>query len=359
MKLSLRYILSLSFLVFILTELNAQERISEEVDLEPRWRVFEEGKFCEPKDRKATTIHFPISPKERYDTLLLISTDVFSVFVNNRWYGQFSKRWKVELDALFQNAHTQDLTISVHGEANVKSTLITHRYKVAEQPREKNAFLNFTQTTSVVLLIFFTALLNANPKLTLDYLNINKFLLLQEREENLVTQRTGSSINFIFYAFCSPLWSLLFMILVSQSGEFMFQWSFETSSFGGFLYQWLKISFLFFVLLMFKYFVISALSLLFNCKEVAGFQFFLSVRLLMILGAVVIIFLLTFFILGVRSNLYYYYLIINSMVVIAAGYALAFFKLLNRVSFRFFHLFSYLCVSEIIPFLIFVKVLFK
>src|SRR5258705_5729385 len=81
------------------------------------------------------------------------------------------------------------------------------------------AFSNFILATSLILCIFFTALFRTNPQLTLDYLNLARLFYLRDREENQITLRITSSVNLLFYLFCSLLASLALMTALHFSQE--------------------------------------------------------------------------------------------------------------------------------------------
>jgi len=55
-------------------------------------------------------------------------------------------------------------------------------------------------------------------------------------------------------------------------------------------------------------------------------------------------------------NVNYYFLVKCFCLMLSIGAILMFFKLLNRESTRVFHLFSYLCATEIFPLVILIKV---
>ena len=105
---------------------------------------------------------------------------------------------------------------------------------------------------------------------------------------------------------------------------------------------------------MLKLILVSGVSLLFGWRDTAGFQFFNFIR-----GLVVALLLIgTVSILGfsLRFGVDYYFLVKCFFVMLAINAILIFFKLLSRESTSAFHLFSYLCATEIMPLLILTKV---
>lgn len=124
-------------------------------------------------------------------------------------------------------------------------------------------------------------------------------------------------------------------------------------------WQWLKLSAIIFFMFLFKIVIIYSLTRLFGMRGMARFHFFNWIRLLLVVfGAATIILFIYFISRGDSAD---FFVIFLSLVVIAliGWIVVAFFKLSGRSGHSLFHLFSYLCATEIIPLLITVKVLFQ
>jgi len=67
---------------------------------------------------------------------------------------------------------------------------------------------------------------------------------------------------------------------------------------------------------------------------------------------------LIYFIFEVRGQNYFFHLLTILSIVFTVGAVATYFKLIARMPFHFFHLFSYLCASEIIPLMVLIKVFF-
>jgi hypothetical protein len=134
---------------------------------------------------------------------------------------------------------------------------------------------------------------------------------------------------------------------------------FPSSGFWVMGWQWLKISAVIFLALFAKILIIFALTHLFGLRGLARFHFFNWIRLLLlILGAGTIALFMYFISRGERQDYFVIFLFLV-VVALAAWIVVAFFKLSGRTGHSMFHLFSYLCATEIIPLLITVKVLFQ
>jgi Domain of unknown function (DUF4271) len=95
--------------------------------------------------------------------------------------------------------------------------------------------------------------------------------------------------------------------------------------------------------------------LLFGWRDVTGVQFFNFIRVLILSLSLIAIVSLFCFSFGIGVN--YFTLLKAGCVLMVMGVGLLYFKLQVRTTFRSFHLFSYLCATEIFPLMILVKVL--
>jgi hypothetical protein len=180
----------------------------------------------------------------------------------------------------------------------------------------------------------------------------------QEREEAIVTGRIGSSANIFFFIFISMLWALLLTIFFEKGpSAIRFSNWIEMNMAIKAIAAWVLLSVLIFVMLMIKLLLIWTFSRLFALKDVVRFQFFNFIRSLYIASAFMSVALLFYFMIGSEGINFYYSLLIAACVFLIFSVFLLYFKLMSRAHFSVFHLFSYLCGSEIIPLLILIKVL--
>jgi hypothetical protein len=98
---------------------------------------------------------------------------------------------------------------------------------------------------------------------------------------------------------------------------------------------------------------------LFDMRGMARYHFFNWVRLLLVMfGAATAIIFMYFISRGDHPYLFVVFLSVVAGTLLV-WIVMAFFKLSGRSGHSMFHLFSYLCATEIIPLLITVKVLFQ
>jgi hypothetical protein len=250
---------------------------------------------------------------------------------------------------------------SVSGVNNI-STSIEQRNTAGDTldifPRKGNYFLDFALIASLLLLVAFTLFLRTNPVLTQDYFNLSKLITSLDRTESGFGLRIASSVNILYYFFGSCFLALILLVAFHLMGPVtllskMFQVKATTQ---GFL-QWLLLSFGIAGLLVGKLLWIAIFATLFGFKDTVRFQFFNFVRVIFISVAILVVIGLVFVLFNVRTDLFYYYQLYLLVGLFILGTGVVYIKLMARLPYHFFHLFSYLCASEIIPLLILTKLI--
>ncbi|HCW07652.1 MAG TPA: hypothetical protein DGG95_09855 [Cytophagales bacterium] len=324
--------------------------------LEPNAKVLINGKFEPFRNQSVDALYLSIDLiKNQKKELWLSNTSELYLFFNSKLIGK-AKNFVLVADSLVK-LYPQPVLVCLYspkGIEHIKASWAAHYPPdLLENPlRPKDGFNNFVVLSSILLLSFFTLLLRTNPQLTLDYLNIVKLFSFRRRDETQFTLRVTSSVNLLFYLFSSLLVSLAVMICFRHSAD-LFILKTKDESFSNYFLQWLVGGFFSLVFLLVKFLLLVVFSKLFLWKDVVGFQFFNFVRALVVTLA-----LLGFIslLLGSLSFTADYYLIIKLFfAVLCIEPILIFFKLMTRDSVRPFHLFSYLCATEIFPLLFLIK----
>jgi hypothetical protein len=233
---------------------------------------------------------------------------------------------------------------------------------VFENANEKphSYFRDFVVVAGLVIILLFLVALHLNPKLASDYFSAARILSAREAEDSQSSARLTSSSNVQFYILCSLMIGFyLLIILQNLPSEFALPVRFQASGFWSLWWQWLKLSTIIFYIFLLKIVIIFLLTRLFGMRGMARFHFFNWIRLLLIVFGAATILLFVYFI--SRGGSSYFFVVSLSIVVIAlvGSIVVAFFKLSGRSEHSMFHLFSYICATEIIPLLITVKVLFQ
>ena len=122
--------------------------------------------------------------------------------------------------------------------------------------------------------------------------------------------------------------------------------------------KWLQLSGLISLTLLGKLLLISTFSYLYKASEITALQFFNYVRLFFFTFGVISLLVAAFFIGQVQNPMWYFNLFYVAASLFIFWEFIIFLKLMTRLSFRIFHLFFYLCASELIPLVILIKVVF-
>jgi hypothetical protein len=360
-----------SFFIFILSVFPDTEKTHrvEVIDLTPQFKVFVDGKYLLEKEveRKPKTLYFYLDGERlRGNYLELESSGPFSLFINGMLAKDFQPgKRHFYIDSLAAQ-HSTSLSLSIYRE-NIKeriqakvvafSTVVPAFFDPGV--RHAKDFSDFSIVASGFLFICFVFLVRVNPRVTLDYFNVVKLFSLQEREESLTGTKISASFNLLIYLFGCLLTSLLLLCLYHYSGQsLLLIGNLQTDNFYELCIRWVGISMVLFTGLFLKLILLYAFSFLFEFGEFLALQFLNFVRLIFFVCLLVTFLLLAYLILEVRSSAAYSALIDLLVIVLLLWLPLVFFKLLGRASNKMFHLFSYLCPSEIFPVLVLIKVLF-
>jgi len=339
-------------LLLVLTVSSIQKGAEKEFQviesLAPRMKIFNN-----PAAR-----HLSINLTQKPGSYLRINSDEnFYLFINSVFVAH-GHSLMLRADSL-KEKYPNVVFLSVYQKKNIDDLEIQWVSSAAHNgfynpKRPVDSFSNFILIASILLIIFFTSLLRTNPQLTLDYLDVIKLFSFRESEDGLIALRITSSVNLLFYFFASMTISFV-LITASHFTKDNFSISSGIGTINSISWKWLVLSAGIFALLLLKLGLAAALAKLFDWKDIAGYQFFYFVRMLVLSLALFAIVSVAGFAFGMQVN--FIKLIEAGCVMLLLGAVLLYFKLLARAPFRSFHLFSYLCVSEIFPLVILIKVL--
>ncbi|HRI79207.1 MAG TPA: DUF4271 domain-containing protein [Cyclobacteriaceae bacterium] len=220
-------------------------------------------------------------------------------------------------------------------------------------------FRDYAILACAILFIFLLVLFKTNPQLTLDYFSFAKIFSVRERNENLLVTRITSSVNLLFYLFCALLTGFLLSAVFYFAGNFFrVARGTEIISMGSAFWLWARLSAYILMLLAAKLIIVLLFSSLFNFRETVSFQFFNFLRFVLFTAVMMALLSLLYFVFRGGQAQFYALLISLALIFLSAGSVMVLIKLLARAPFSFFHLFSYLCASEIIPLVIIIKIFF-
>lgn len=320
------------------------------------------------KTSPVSVVYFRLSVPHPYGEYLALSaTKPFTLFVNNQLAGE-DREMVLDLDSLSKTYASRTLLVAIYQEGFQPQTLSTRlfaqrlvRHEEESLPEVRPSFFlrDFGILAALLLTVMVVVVIRLNPKLAGDYFSPVKIISLREDEAQMGT-RMASSTNILFYVYSSLLLGYFFsMIFNFLPVGYTTSLAFQSETFWGAIAQWIKLSSIILLFLFLKIILILSLSYLFGMTEIGGLHFLNWVRLIVVFfGALTLAVFVYFVSHGYDANVYEVFL---KLVVWATGLwiILLFLKLANKVSASMFHLFSYICATELIPFLLIVKVLYN
>jgi hypothetical protein len=330
-------------------------------DLRNSWKVSAGDRLEDYQGQHVKTIHLLITDQYNGGVISIKAPGEFALFVNGQLQLRTKSEFRLNVDSL-KALHRGTPLLSIFQNSIVKTIQTNFIIKASLENerfiREPTDFNDFVILSALLLFGFFVILFRSNTRLTTDYLNLAKVFSIQEREEAIVTGRIGSSVNILFFVFISLLCGLLLMIIFHWGPPAIrFSSKVSIQSTADAFIGWLILSIIIFSILITKLLLIWFMSVLFGFKGVVRFQFFNFIRSLYVVSVLMGIILLGYYTLEIEKTDFFYFLLASAGGFMILSSLLLYFKLLTRTSSSVFHLFSYLCGSEIIPLMILIKVL--
>lgn len=339
-------------------------------DLRSEWTVYRQGGY-RPLDQNFVeseqAIYFPLhTGNHRGQFLQITATEPGHVFINGRLIESFVSQALYNIDSLGQR-YGSSFWVGIYSEeglVDLTTRVVTHQQPgIADPPvllpRPPTFFRDYGILVSAFLLFFLVVLFRSNPQLTLDYFSFSKIFSQAERNETQLASRITSSENLLFYLFCALLTGFLLSTIFYSSGPFFHAARpLIFTSLGSSFLIWGRLTVFILLLLIAKLTIVLLFSTLFNFRETISFQFFNFLRFVLFTAVVLSGISLVLFVFGVSAPAWYERLVVIGLIMLTIGSAMVLMKLLRKSHLSFFHLFSYLCISEFIPLVILFKIFF-
>ncbi len=354
--------LLVAFLFLVQTSLaHAQVR---SYDLQKDWLIFNNKGYTNYQAQdEVDAVHIRFNEKRGVgDYLVIKASKPVTLFLNNVLIASVHRADTLYIDSLRQQHNLLAFTLTFYASSIKRAGLSTHLItpsliKSVEPltPQPPTYFRDFSFIGTLLVLAILLMIIRLNPKLASDYFSVTKIFSLRESEDSTVYTRITSSGNFLFYGFSSLTLGFFLVLLFAKLPEK--EWM-SIHSFQQAMGYWLLFSLAITVLLLGKMLVIYLFATLFNLRDVAGMQFFNWVRVLFLsIGVSITLLMIVIIRWNESSTLFpFFYQAIGWLLM--GWILLAFFKIAAKARIGLFHLFSYLCATEIIPTLIVLKILY-
>lgn len=354
------------FLVF-LHNAAAQENFLKKKNLRGEWLVQSEGSYKPYADHEVnlpTVVYFILDTEVfKGDRLQIESNRTFSVFCEGVLIQD--RLWKLNssVDSLADIFSKETLFIGIHQRGGIDdlslNTIIGTELSSIEDSetgplaRKYDTLQNLTVVALLILIIFYSVMLRLNPRLTAHCFSVIKLFSFREGDDSQSLNRIGNWGNILFYVFASLLTSFLLMFFWNDQ----IHKSNQNAEFYRIFYWWAKTSVLVLSAFFVKALLLKLFSVIFNLQEQMGFQFLNFMRMVSLSMILVMLSVLSFRTLVPEGGLITFYTVFPWLLI--GWLVLVFIKLLNRVHASVFHLFSYICITELLPILLIVKVLYE
>ena len=338
-------------------------------DLHNDWMVFHEGQYVPYGSAHGvvSTVYFKLDAASFSGMHLKFSSPSrYSVFINGQLSVQSKAPRLLNIDSLASRYGTTLLQLAVHQRPINADGLQTSVIALKTNPSfgetltpNYSAFRDFAIIGIMVLLVMIITIIKLNPKLASDYFSISKIFSLREAEDGPSKSRITNSINILFYAYSSLMLGYFLMIVYHfLPHEYPTALYFQPTTFWDAILEWGELSLIVLALFFGKIVMVYGLSYIFGMKEVGSVHFFNWVRLLVgVFGVLTVVVFFYFITRGTREGFYDF--LLHAIAWVFAGWmVLIILKLQRQLQHSMFHLFSYICATELIPFLITVKVLY-
>ncbi|MCZ6692637.1 MAG: DUF4271 domain-containing protein [Bacteroidetes bacterium] len=272
-------------------------------------------------------------------------------------------------DSLFVTVYNSNLNFDhyqfyftlIHHEPLEAPTQETQSKSYEIFPRSTSPLRNFFVFGMVFILLSLSALKLKFPKLFNEYYSFTRIFNWRIREGESVNMGIFKQRNSLFLMVHSSLVSYIFILFANFSPTpTTYIITVDYESFGMLLLYWLGFSIGVFISLFLKYSLIRVISILFKLSFIKDIHFVDFVRIAMIFYAILFA---SVIISGLALETWegaHWVIMSNAVAVfLVVRFFLIMFKLLNSLSFRKLHLFSYLCTTEIIPLIISLKIYLK
>ncbi len=329
-------------------------------DLKNSWKVLKGNVLEDYQGERIHSIHFFVTEEYKGGTISITAPEEFTLFVDGELQIRAGSELRINVDSLLSVKGYSPL-LSVFNKDNVK-TIKTELIQL--RPLDNLNFVrasdhlnDFIIISSLLLFGFFIVLFRFNTRLTIDYFNLSKVLSFQEREDAIFTGRIGSSVNVLFFVFISMFIGLLLLVIFNSGPTAVQKISIQSTS-AAFIW-WFFFSVMVLGFLVVKLMLVYIMSALFGFKSMVRFQFFNFIRSLYVTAALMGIGLLGYFVFELEKPDFFYFLLAAACGFMILSSFFFYLKLMSKTSSAGFHLFSYLCGSEIILMVILIKVLFN
>ena len=353
-------------------------------DLEAEWQVYDDKykayvPYVSARHKGTKTISFWLDTEKFKPYHLIIKLKKYEYFfINQQLHQVISKDgWQAyKIDSLQKLYNDKKIFLTFYNKnASVgltRSFIGVFSSKIIDKKATKNVEnslqeyfrqkINNPRTSIIILLgtlifAFYTLLWNIYPRHFYNFLNIKKLFSLARREDENALNKPLSAGNVLFVLGCVLL-AAYFGLMFQEVQTYKLPFFVREGSIFADIYNYLIFVLAFAVLIMGKLFLIVFLEKLLGLDKISNAHFYEHVRFSQILYVLLCGLGLYYFVVNPYQMLIFKTL---SSIILLFGFisrSIFLWIHVNKISgMRNIYLISYLCASEIIPVLIYIKIL--
>ncbi len=337
-------------------------------DFSNDWFFFDGNKslpLVRKSDFKGNIIQFSVDYLSYKDAFVRIQYPFdFSLFVNNHLYGTSKGTLVVGIKELAKDKSS--IALKVYANELNPYLLESGAFKIVDKevstlsedvvlvnPRTKSVFNNFYIISALILLLYFVILFSYYPRAIIEYFKIDRAISARELDENLLKSRPFTGVNVSVFMFLSLLLAQLIMATVYMADIFPERSIFYPDTFLESLWSWFKLTVLIFVIIHIKFLLLTLFTGLFNLQGFLNNHFLNTIRLTLMSTALLSLIVAALYFGGFQYHHSVYLSIYKVLLIGIVPISLVIFiKLMASVSFKNLHLFSYLCGTELMPYVL-------
>ncbi|MCU0438622.1 MAG: DUF4271 domain-containing protein [Raineya sp.] len=366
------------FIFFLLTGVkslanNKVEKII--VDLKDYWLYYDATynsyiSYISNNHQQDKLIHFWLKPKQfrQYKLILEFKEDTY-LYINHKIQQKYKQGVQsISLDSLSQIYSQESLFITLYG--SVESCLIgipSYQTKKMDEVPElinKNNIQQYRKHITfyiLIILIIYTLVKQYDTKMLVEYLQLNKFFQVQRRQDNPLFIRVFQNNNLLFLCTYAILTGTFFHLLdaTNQGSSLLIFQKYNNQNLNLSWANWGIWVGLLMLWTFAKYIIIWASANLLSVSKLINLHFYEYIRISHFFYLILTLGLL---LLGLHlpHQISSWYNIFKTILVFAyvVRTIILWYNTNSFSEFRKLDFFSYLCVSEIIPLMIYIKMLF-
>ena len=296
---------------------------------------------------KVRTIQLKLTAHDQ-GSFEITNPEKFSVFIDRQLQANNTKQIKWLMDSL-KARFVFPVTVTIfckEGTSHFNIYLLIEDHNQSEiisGSGHSNAILIVS-----ILLIWVLIMLLSVSNALYEYLNLKNIFTLRMLEESGFSQKVTSFNNIFVYCFCSLLAALVITISGSDA-----EFNPDTAEA---LLKMFRIFLWILIFLLSKILITSLISRMFGLTEFAPSQFFNFLKFALNAFILIAFLLVFFFIIGLDKSILREPLKIFGGTMWILFVSITLLRLRARRGRTVFHLFSYLCISEVFPVLILFRI---